>query len=166
MPEELHPLPPIIHLAEGVDDTQWRALFPNHEIKVWNMESMNHIIVQHELLQRLLERVEKSRWHQVVRYWALFIDGGLWVDSPYTPMQNFWHVLPGSRVSHAGPLISSPPTHPLWLKVFNILRLLRTDDVDLDLFEEVHKLPCALFMPEPMYKLLACGWIGRCSMGF
>ena len=74
------------------------------------------------------------------RYIALFHYGGLYMDLDYEVLDNFWHLLPDDRPSVVespykysesvqNSLMSSPPNHPMWHKVFRQLGDVKDESV-------------------------------------
>lgn len=75
-----------------------------------------------------------------LRYFVLYHYGGLYADMDYEFLENFWNKLPDDRPAIVespykyaenvqNSLMSSPPKHPLWLKMFDLLEQQRDERV-------------------------------------
>jgi len=79
---------PLPHLAKLCIDS-WKRLCPDYEIVHWNMEKSKEII---EKVRFVREAVELKRWtwaSECIRLWAIYSEGGIYLDSDVYLFQNF-----------------------------------------------------------------------------
>lgn len=140
------PLPKIIHqqwkndkVPEGVFTQyreRWKNLFPapEYEHLLWTDESGRNLIAQHfpwflETYDGYHMNIQRA---DAMRYFILYIHGGLYADLDYEPFENFWNALPNDRVSFIespykvneevqNSLMSSPARDPFWNVTFDVL---------------------------------------------
>lgn len=145
-------LPKIIHqqwktdkIPEGMFSQyslQWKKLFPEPEYKhiLWTDKSGRKLIEEHfpwflEVYDKYPINIQRA---DSMRYFILYMYGGIYADLDYEPFVNFWEALPVDRVGLIespykkneqvqNSLMSSPPGDPFWNITFSLLYERRSD---------------------------------------
>lgn len=180
--------PKVIHqqwktdeIPAGSTQEMWRALWkkhfpePEYTYILWTDETQRELIANHYPF--FLTTYDSYRFNiqraDAVRYFILYMYGGVYADLDYEPLTNFWEYLPKDRVSLVespyqyneylqNSLMSSPIHDPFWNHTFARLIqdasapvLSSTGPVFLDnmIKTAVHPywaLPCENFQRLPM----------------
>ena len=141
-------IPKIIHQTAPADKSKWHPLwepcqktwmekFPEWEYKFWSDEDLDALISTKYpwFLETYNGYNKKIKKIDAARYFILYEHGGLYADMDFECINNFEHLLPQDKVSiaespykndgrgetHQNALMASPPKHPFWEKVFELL---------------------------------------------
>jgi hypothetical protein len=168
-------------IPEGSTQEMWRGLWkqhfpePEYTYMLWTDETQRELIKNH--FPFFLDTYDNYRFNiqraDAVRYFILYMYGGIYADLDYEPLTNFYDYLPKDRVALVespyqyneylqNSLMSSPLHDPFWNHTFAVLMkdasapvLSSTGPVFLDNMIKTAKhpywaLPCENFQRLPM----------------
>ncbi len=153
-------VPKLIHQTAPGDTKRWHPLwalcqqtwkekFPECKYKLWSDEDIDAFM--RTRFPSFYPSFAGFRYqiHRVdaFRYFLLYEFGGIYVDMDYECVKPFADLLPPGKVSIAenmhwperfqNALMASPPRHPFWLHVFEVLKKNYTMQMDPSYFRNV-----------------------------